>query len=115
MRAFKQTRTRGATGHGQSKKRLNAQYIKGLVNPLDFYRHELPNVQLNKAGWNDGGLCPCHTDNNPGSFRINTDTGAFICFACGASGGDIINFTMAKHGLSFPDALAKLVNDWGLI
>lgn len=98
------------------KHRLNADLVKRSLEPLDFYRHELHNAQLKKHGWNDGGLCPFHADNVPGSFRINTDTGAFKCFACDdAKGGDIIAFTMALYGLQFIEALVKLADDWGIV
>lgn len=98
-----------------TSKMLNADCIKNSLNPLDFYRHVLPNAPLKKYGWNDGGLCLFHADNKPGSFRVNLATGAFKCFACGAAGGDVIAFTMALHGLNFIEALAKLADDWGLI
>ncbi len=93
---------------------LNANYIKNAINPLAFYRHELPNAPLKKQGWNSGGLCPFHTDKRPGSFQVNMETGGFNCFSCHVKGGDIIAFTMALHGLNFSDALAKLADDWGL-
>jgi len=98
-----------------SKRRLNADSVKHSLSPFDLYRHELPNAKLKRLGWNDGGLCPFHSDNQHGSFRINTDTGAFKCFACGTKGGDIIAFTMALNGLNFTDALTKLADEWGLI
>ena len=95
--------------------KLDANTIKRLLSPLDFYKHELPNAKIKRDGWNDGGLCPFHADKATGSFRINTITGAFKCFACGESGSDVIAFTMALHGLHFMDALAHLADDWGLI
>ncbi|WP_052700776.1 CHC2 zinc finger domain-containing protein [Methylocucumis oryzae] len=94
--------------------KLRADYIKEAVNPADFYRHELPDARLKQSGWNDGGLCPFHADNKPGSFRVNLQTGAYRCFACDAAGGDVIAFTMALHGLKFVEALAQLARDWGL-
>lgn len=97
------------------KQNLNAKYIKRLLNPFDFYRHELPNASLKKPSWNDGGLCPFHDDNKPGSFRVNLVTGAYKCFACGMAGGDVVAFVMALYGLKFADALAKLADDWGLL
>jgi DNA primase len=97
------------------KQKLNADYIKRLLNPLDFYRHELPNAPLKKHDWNDGGLCPFHSDNKPGSFRVNLVTGAYKCFACGMAGGDVVAFVMALYGLKFADALAKLADDWGFM
>ncbi|MDO9213447.1 MAG: CHC2 zinc finger domain-containing protein [Methylococcales bacterium] len=96
-----------------SKRKLNADDIKQSVNPADFYRHEL-NVPLKKHGWQDGGLCPFHSDNKQGSFFVNLETGAYKCFACVANGGDIISFTMALHGLRFAEALAQLAHDWGI-
>ena len=99
----------------QYKRNITADKIKQFIIPSDFYRHELPNASLKKHGWNDGGLCPFHADNHAGSFRVNIITGAFKCFACGAAGSDVIAFTMTVYGLRFVDALAKLVDDWGLL
>jgi DNA primase len=97
------------------KKKPNAEYIKGLLTPYDFYRHELPNAPFKKHTWNDGGLCPFHADNSTGSFRVNLTTGAFKCFACGTAGSDVVAFVMSLYGLQFVEALAKLADDWGLI
>jgi DNA primase len=97
------------------KQKLNTNYIKDSIRPLDFYNHELPGATLKKHGWNDGGLCPFHSDNHTGSFRVNLVTGAYKCFACGMVGGDIVAFVMTYYGLGFIDALMKLADDWGLI
>ncbi len=97
-----------------TKQNLNADYIKQNLSPSDLYRYELPNAPLKKQGWNDGGLCPFHSDNKPGSFRVNLLTGAYKCFACGAAGADVIAFAMALYGLQFVEALAKLADEWGL-
>jgi len=91
-----------------------SQKLKEAIAPGDYYRQELPEATLKKHGWNDAGLCVFHTDNKTGSFRVNTGTGAFKCFSCGAAGGDIIAFEMEKYGLSFTEALAKLAEEWGL-
>jgi DNA primase len=96
-------------------KKLNTDYIKRSLSPFDFYSHELPAAKLNKHDWNDGGLCPFHADNSTGSFRVNLATGAYKCFSCGETGGDIIAFTMAVHGLHFVEALTKLADEWGLV
>ncbi|MGZ8927055.1 MAG: CHC2 zinc finger domain-containing protein [Methylobacter sp.] len=96
-------------------KNLQKDYIKSSISPFDFYRHELPNAPLKKHGWNEGGLCPFHADNKPGSFRVNLATGAYKCFACGIAGGDVIAFTMAYYGLAFTEALKKLADEWGIL
>ena len=94
--------------------RLQADYIKSSITPLDYYKHELPESTLKTHSWNDGGLCPFHADNKKGSFRVNLETGAYKCFSCGAAGGDIIGFTMELHSLPFVDALTQLADDWGV-
>jgi DNA primase len=96
------------------KQKLNVDFIKDSISPVDFYRHELYRAKLNRQDWNDGGICPFHSDNQPGSFRVNLTTGAYKCFACGAAGADVIAFAMALYGLQFIEALAKLAEDWGL-
>lgn len=91
------------------------QDVKGYIPPADFYRAELPTMPLPRGGgWRDGGLCPFHADQHAGSFRVNLETGAFTCFSCGAKGADIIAFIQLRDGLSFPEALRKLSEDWGV-
>jgi DNA primase len=63
----------------------------------------------------DGGLCPFHDDHNPGSYRVNLDAGAYRCFSCGASGSDIIAYTMDMQGCGFIEALHLLADDWGVL
>jgi DNA primase len=92
----------------------NANQIKRAISPPDYYRAALPDVPLKRIGWNDGGLCPFHSDTERGSFRVNTQTGGFKCFSCGAAGGDVIAFEQKRHGLTFPEALDKLAREWGL-
>lgn len=96
-------------------KRLDAESVKKGISPVEFYQSELTQMKPPKSfGWNDAGLCPFHLDTHAGSFRIHADTGAFRCFACDAKGGDIITFTMLRHGLSFPEAMSKLAAQWGV-
>jgi DNA primase len=95
--------------------KLNADYIKQSLNPADFYRYELPTASLKKHGWNEGGLCPFHDDRKAGSFRVNLDTGAFTCYACNTKGGDIVAFVMNQYALTFPEALRKIADDWGIV
>lgn len=90
------------------------QDVKGSIPLADFFRAELPAMPSpHGGGWRDAGLCCFHDDKTAGSFRVNLDTGAFTCFACGAKGADIIAFTQLRDGLSFTDALQKLAKDWG--
>ena len=52
-------------------------------------------------------VCCFHEDRNP-SLRVNADTGAFRCMACGAHGGDVLAFHRLRHGLSFKQAALDL-------
>lgn len=96
-------------------KMLNAALVKAAVPPKRFYRIELPGMPQPKrdTGWTDGGTCPFHADAHAGNFRVNLDSGAFTCFACGARGQDVIAFIQRRDGLSFADALAALADAWG--
>lgn len=91
------------------------QNVKAYLRADDFYRSELPAMPPPRGGgWRDGGLCPFHADKQAGSFRVNLETGAFTCFSCGAKGGDIIAFIQQRDGLSFPESVQKLSDEWGL-
>jgi DNA primase len=94
--------------------RLDADSLKCAIRPTEFYALKLPDMPTPKqARWNNGGLCPFHDDRKPKTFYVNVDTGAFKCFSCGSSGGDIISFVQLRHGLSFREALQKLADEWG--
>ena len=90
--------------------------LKARINPIDFYQTELTREfrPRRQAGWVVGGLCPFHDDNNPGSFHVNLDGGAFKCFRCEAKGGDIIAFRQLRDGLTFSEAVYSLINQGGL-
>lgn len=93
---------------------LTVMQVKEAINPYDFYLREM-NIQK-FAGksrlWVIAGLCPFHEDNSPGSFKINLETGSFICFSCGEKGSDIIAYMQKKYDLPFKDALEKLAYEW---
>ena len=90
--------------------KFNATRIKTRVKPVEFYRTILPEMPAPKSetGWVDGGLCPFHKDTHKGNFGVNLDTGAFLCFSCGAKGQDVIAFVQRRHGVSFYHALRML-------
>lgn len=94
--------------------RLDAEAIKAAIPPGDFYRFELPGMPAPRrmTGWTDAGLCCFHDDRRAGNFRVNLDTGGFVCFSCAAKGADIIAFTQRRYAVSFPDALRRLAELW---
>ena len=81
-----------------------------LPTPVDYYAGE--GVRLfGRSVWRDA-LCPFLPDTTP-SFRVNIETGAFRCMACGARGGDVLAFHMRRHALRFIEA-AKSLGAWEL-
>ena len=81
-----------------------------------FIREWLPsapvyfdNIGLKLSGrgaWRSA-VCLFHDDKQP-SLRVKIDTGAFRCMACGARGGDVLEFERLRTGKSFVDAARDL-------
>ena len=99
-----------------SPKNLNSREIKEAIDPEGFYvkEQEILRLKGRSGSWAVAGLCPFHSDKTPGSFKVNFNTGAYRCWSCGSSGGDIIDFIMKRDDLDFKEALKKIANDWRL-
>lgn len=69
-------------------------------------------VELRRAGKNFKGLCPFHSERTA-SFNVNPARKGYKCFGCGA-GGDAIRFVMEVEGHSFPEAIRKLADMYGV-
>jgi DNA primase len=67
---------------------------------------------LRKAGRNYMGLCPFHGEKTP-SFSVSRDKGTYYCFGC-RRGGDVIDFLMEFHHLSFAEAVERLAAQFGV-
>jgi len=92
---------------------FDTQTIKKRIDPEVFYGREGVSIgRSNSTGWCSAGLCPFHSDRRAGNFRVNIHSGGFICFACGAKGGDVIEFTRRLYELNFLGALKRLQNDY---
>jgi hypothetical protein len=76
-----------------------------LPEPEAYYTAELGTLH-GRGTWRDA-VCCFHQDARP-SLRVNTQTGAFRCMACGAHGGDVLSFHMARYDLPFPAACKAL-------
>lgn len=76
-----------------------------LPGPAKYYPRELG--ALKGAGPWKTALCPFHDDHAP-SLSVKLETGAYHCHACGASGGDVLAFHMARYDLDFKDACKSL-------
>jgi len=97
-----------------TKAKFDAATIKNAISPYDFYLREQNLARYgNRSGkWVVAGLCPFHEDSNPGSFKINVDTGAFKCWSCGVGGGDVIAFLQQRDDLGFIEVLKRLSREW---
>ena len=60
----------------------------------------------------NGGLCPFHADTRPNSFFVNLETGGYVCFSCGAKGGDLFSFLVARDGCTLREALDYLQENY---
>jgi DNA primase len=76
-----------------------------LPDPLGYF--EASGLRLTGRGAWRSAICPFHQDTRP-SLRVNAEIGAYRCMACGAKGGDVIDFHRARHGLSFAQAARDL-------
>lgn len=69
-------------------------------------------VTLKKRGANLLGLCPFHHEKTP-SFTVSPTKNIYKCFGCGAS-GDSVKFLMEHEHLTYPEALRKLAQRYGV-
>ena len=70
-----------------------------------FYEAELPGFKP-AGGEEIKNLCCFHDDSTP-SLSVNTRTGFFQCFSCGAK-GDVFSFYMQRHNVDFTTALKAI-------
>ena len=85
---------------------LQSQFCrKKLPNPEVYYRSQ--GLNLSGGGMWRSTRCPFHHDRNP-SLRINMERGGFCCMACGAKGGDVLDFHRKRYGMTFKEAVQAL-------
>jgi len=69
-------------------------------------------VTLRRRGRTLVGLCPFHAEKTP-SFTVNEERGRFHCFGC-SEDGDVFAFVMKTESLSFPEAVRRVAERFGL-
>jgi DNA primase len=79
-----------------------------LPAPAAYFRGQ--DINLRGGGEWLSALCPFHDDSNP-SLRVRLDSGGYRCMACNAKGGNVLDFHMRLHRLTFVDA-AKDLGAW---
>ena len=71
-------------------------------------------MPLRPKGREHIGLCPFHDDHSPSLTVVTHKGNAFYkCHSCGAS-GDVFNFVMDYHKMTFPEALRYLAERTGV-
>ncbi|MCQ2560834.1 MAG: DNA primase [Clostridia bacterium] len=83
--------------------------IRNRCNIVDIIS---PVVPLKRAGSNFKGCCPFHKEKTP-SFVVSEKKQIFTCFGCGAT-GNAISFTQKYYNISFPDAVRRLAQQYGI-
>lgn len=79
-----------------------------LPDPLDYYTKHLHALRI-KGEWATA-RCPFHEDSNP-SLSVSLTHGGYLCHACGARGGDVLDFHRRLTDMDFVTA-AKDLNAW---
>jgi hypothetical protein len=79
-----------------------------LPNPVPYFEGQ-GLILEGKGTWR---TTRCDFHGGSDSLRVNTLTGGFVCMAaCGARGGDVLDYHRAAHGLGFVEA-AKALGAW---
>ena len=76
-----------------------------LPDPATYYEQAL-NLKQQGKNWVTA-ICPFHEDGEP-SLSVNLNHGGFHCHACGARGGNVLDFHTQRHGLDFQAAAREL-------
>jgi len=94
--------------------------VRVAKDDMTFEREKLPDpvsyYESQGLIFQGSGLAPwrtteCRFHGGSDSMRINVRTGAFVCMACGAKGGDVLSHLMLSKGMEFVDA-AKALGSW---
>lgn len=85
---------------------------------MSFNRDALPEpvgyfegVGLTLRGPGKWKTTRCEFHGGSDSMRVNTTSGAWVCMACGAKGGDVLAYEMHLTGVEFVEA-AKGLGAW---
>lgn len=75
-----------------------------LPDPVSYFEGE--GLTLTGPGKWKTTRCDFHDGSD--SMRVNTETGGWVCMACGEKGGDVLSYAMRMHGLEFVEAARAL-------
>lgn len=94
--------------YGRDAGRQSGYRRERLPDPANYYRKHLDRIRV-RGEWADA-RCPFHEDAHA-SLSVSLSHGGYLCHACGASGGDVLDFHRRLAGMGFIDA-AKALDAW---
>ncbi len=86
---------------------MNFRKDQGL-DPIEYFSGQ---ATVSKGGQSPWRTTACHIHGGRDSLRFRADTGRWVCMACGAKGGSVIDHYMQLRSCSFPEA-AKALGVW---
>ena len=75
-----------------------------LPDPVAYFESE--GLQFTGRGKWRTTRCDFHGGSD--SLRVNTESGGWVCMACGAKGGNVLDFYIRAHGIEFVEAAKAL-------
>ena len=78
---------------------------------VEVVREHVPS--LTKKGVDYVCCCPFHSERTP-SFHVSPVRQTWHCFGACAEGGNVITFLMRADGLTFPQAVQRLAERYGI-
>lgn len=92
--------------------RIARHSIDEVRNNADIVSVIQARVPLKRRGANYWACCPFHDEKTP-SFSVSAQRQFYKCFGCGAS-GNVFSFLIETEKLSFPEAVERLANQFGV-
>jgi DNA primase len=92
--------------------RFSPETVERVKAAADIVEIVSAHTDLRRQGERFVGLCPFHEERTP-SFSVDPREKLYYCFGCEA-GGDVFRFVEEKEGLSFPEAVERLGERYGV-
>jgi DNA primase len=87
--------------------------VREIKERLDIVEVIGSYVRLQRAGRDQRGLCPFHSEKTP-SFHVSGEKQMWYCFGC-SQGGDVFDFVEKAEGVDFKQTLDLLARRAGVV
>ena len=91
---------------------ISPETVEEVIRVANVYDVISQYINLEKTGSNYRALCPFHPEKTP-SFMVSPQKNIFKCFGCGKS-GNAVKFVMEYEGISFPEAIVKIAQQYNI-